>query len=387
MVWCGRIAGTNEAVEITAEQGLITSIRNVESKQAEHLPWISPGWIDLQVNGFGGYDLNGATTTLEDIEGVTRALLAQGVTTFLPTIITGHYNRMQQAVAAIAQYCQDSHFASDSILGIHLEGPYLSSEDGSRGAHPREYTRDPDWVEFQRLQDAAQGLIRMVTLAPERVGSVGFIEKLTEQGIIVAIGHTMATEEELDAAVKAGATLSTHLGNGSQPILPRHPNYIWNQLADDRLWATFIPDGHHLSPKVLKAMTRVKGEKTIFVSDCTQFGGMAPGEYTSLIGGKVVLTETGLLHTAENPNILAGSAASLAMGIVNAIKYTDMDLAEALDTITIRPAIVMNESAMGRLKVGSPAHLTLFHYDPKQDSKVTIQETVVSGRSVFRSPS
>lgn len=384
MVWCGKIAGTNQAVEITAHQGMITSVRKIDQKQADNLPWISAGWIDLQVNGYGGYDLNGTATTLEDIEGVTRALHEQGVTTYLPTIITGHYDRMHQAVATIAQYCRESRYASDSIIGIHLEGPYLSSEDGSRGAHPREHTKDPDWDEFQRLQDAAQGLIRVVTLAPERVGSVRFIEKLTERSIVVALGHTMATEQELDAAIRAGATLSTHLGNGSQPVLPRHPNYIWSQLADDRLWATFIPDGHHLSPDVLKAMTRVKRDKTIFVSDCTQFGGMEPGEYTSLIGGKVVLTETGLLHTAENPRILAGSATSLAMAIVNVTKYTDLDLAEVLDAMTIRPATVMQEPAMGRLEEGYPAHLTLFHFDQGQSHRVTIQETVVSGVSVFR---
>lgn len=383
MVWRGKIATTNEVVEIGAEQGIITSVRKMDSNQGEKLPWISAGWIDLQVNGYGGYDLNGATTTLDDIEGVTKALHAQGVTTYLPTVITGSFERIAQAVTAIAQYCRDSHYAKDSILGIHLEGPYVSSVDGSRGAHPREHTRDPNWDEFRRLQDAARGLIRMVTLAPERVGSVPFIEKLTEQGIVVAIGHTMATEQELDAAVRAGAKLCTHLGNGSQPLLPRHPNYIWNQLADDRLWATFIPDGHHLSPNVLKAMVRVKREKSIFVSDCTQFGDMAPGEYTSLIGGKVVLTEAGLLHTAENHNILAGSATSLARGVVNAVKYTDFGLAEVLDAITIRPATVMNEPKVGRLKVGSPAHLTLFDYDREQDT-LTIQETVVAGASMYR---
>jgi len=234
-----------------------------------------------------------------------------------------------------------------------------------------------------RLQYAAEGRIGMVTLAPERVGAIAFIERLADSGVVVAIGHTMATAEQLDDAVRAGATLCTHLGNGSHPMLPRHPNYIWHQLADDRLWATFIPDGHHLAPPVLKAMIRAKREKSILVSDTTQFGGMPPGEYSSLIGGKVVLHEDGWLHTAANPDILAGSAASLDTGIANAIRYTDMDLAEAVEAATLRPAKVMRDERAGRLQVGSPADLTLFDYDV-QRGNIAVIETVVSGESVFK---
>jgi len=172
------------------------------------------------VNGFGGYDLNGDRLTKEDIEGVTRSLHTRGVTSYLPTIITGDHERMRQAFAALSAYCHSSQYASDSIIGIHMEGPYLSGVDGSRGAHPREHTRNPSWDEFQRFQEAAGGLITMVTLAPERPGAISFIEKLTEQCVVVAIGHTAATEAELDQAVRAGAKLSTHLGNGSQTMLP-----------------------------------------------------------------------------------------------------------------------------------------------------------------------
>lgn len=203
----------------------------------------------------------------------------------------------------------------------------------------------------------------MVTLAPERPGAISFLEKLTEQGVVVAIGHTAATEAELDQAVRAGAKLSTHLGNGSQTMLPRHPNYIWTQLADDRLWATFIPDGHHLSPSVLKAMTRAKREKTIFVSDCTQFGGMAPGRYQSLIGG-----------FARYGDRLCASL------------YGYMKLPEAVEAATLRPAQVMGLSSLGRIEIGRPAHLTLFRCDQDHEGAVTVIETVVSGKMVFRQP-
>jgi len=383
MLWRGKLPHTGEVIEVEAAlDGRIAAIRRLGQNDKTALPWISSGWIDVQVNGFGGYDLNGTVTSQSDIEGVTRALHRRGVAAYLPTVITGSYDRMRQAFSGLSRYVQSGEFGSASIAGIHMEGPYLSGEDGSRGAHPREYIRNPDWDEFQRLQDAAGGLIRMVTLAPEREGSVPFIEKVVKAGVVVAIGHTMATGEQIDRAVQAGATVSTHLGNGSQTVLPRHPNYIWHQLADDRLWATFIPDGHHLAPPVLKAMLRAKRDKSLLVSDAVMFGGMAPGRYSSLIGGEVELTADGRLYTVENPAILAGSASSLDVGIANAIRYTDMTLAEAVSAVTIRPAVVLAMPQLGGLTIGNPANLTLFDCD-SDGSGMAVRETVVAGETVY----
>ena len=381
MIWRGKLLHTDKLVEVEAMDGRFTAVRELD-QESEKLPWISSGWIDLQVNGFGGYDLNGTVTLQRDIEGVTRALHRRGVAAYLPTVITGSYARMHQAFTALSQYYQSGQSGSASIAGIHMEGPYLSGEDGCRGAHPKEFIRNPDWEEFQRLQDAANGLIRMVTLAPEREGAIPFIEKLVQAGVVVAIGHTMATGEQIDQAVHAGATVSTHLGNGSQPILSRHPNYIWHQLADDRLWASFVPDGHHLAPPVLKAMLRVKRDKSVLVSDAAMFGGMAPGRYSSLIGGMVELTADGRLHTVENPAILAGSASSLDVGIANAIRYTDMTLDEAVSAVTSRPAEVMHMLQLGRIAVGCPANLTLFDCDV-EGTDMIVRETVVAGETVY----
>lgn len=383
MLWRGKLPHTGEPVEVEALDGRIAAIRPLGQRDQEAaMPWISSGWIDVQVNGFGGYDLNGSVTSPSDIEGVTRALHRRGVAAYLPTVITGSYDRMRQAFSGLSRYVRSGESGSASIVGIHMEGPYLSGEDGSRGAHPKEYIRNPDWDEFQRLQDAAGGLIRMVTLAPEREGSVSFIEQLVRAGVVVAIGHTMATGEQIDRAVQAGATISTHLGNGSQLVLPRHPNYIWHQLADDRLWATFIPDGHHLAPPVLKAMLRAKRDKAVLVSDAVMFGGMAPGRYSSLIGGEVELTADGRLHTVANPAILAGSASSLDVGIANAIRYTDMTLAEAVSAVTIRPAEVLDMPQLGGLAIGNPANLTLFDCDT-DGSGMVVRETVVAGETVY----
>src|SRR5262249_8138444 len=146
-----------------------------------------------------------------------------------------------------------------AVPGLHVEGPYLSPEDGPRGAHPLEHIRPPDWDEFQRFLEAAGGRIRLLTLAPEAEAALPFIERLPAAGIVVAIGHTGADPETIHAAVRAGARLSTHLGNGAHSMIRRHPNYIWEQLACDDLTASVIADGHHLPASVLKCFARVKG--------------------------------------------------------------------------------------------------------------------------------
>jgi N-acetylglucosamine-6-phosphate deacetylase len=379
MKWMGRRYDTGQCVEISVEDGIIRAI--VPIKDHAELPWISPGWIDLQVNGFAGFDLNSETTTSEDVAGLTQAMFLHGVTSYCPTIITGSFERINQAMGAIRKACERDAQIDKAICGIHLEGPYLSSEDGPRGAHDRAFIHDPDLDEFSAWQQAAGGKIALVTIAPERKGAVNFIRKLVEKGIKVSIGHTMANTKRLEEAVAAGASLSTHLGNGSHPILPRHPNYIWDQLADDGLQAMFIADGHHLSSNVLKSMIRVKREKFILVSDSVKFGGMLPGRYSSLIGAEVELLANGRLQTAANPAILAGSAQSLDRGIENAIWQAGISLKEAIDAVTIRPSTAMRLDSLGKLKVGAAGNLTLFTFVNCMTIKVC--ETVLAGCSVY----
>jgi len=381
MKWSGRRYDTGQSVDITVAGGAITAIDPIA--QDDNLPWLSAGWIDLQVNGFAGNDLNSSEVVAGDVLKLSEGLLAKGVTAYLPTVVTGSNERMARSLRAVASVNRSDHWLGKTIYGIHLEGPYIASEDGPRGAHPKQHVRKPDWDEFVRFQDAADGLIRMVTIAPETEGAIPFIRRLAENGIVVCIGHTMADDEHLALAVEAGATVSTHLGNGAHPVLPRHPNYIWTQLAEDRLWATFIPDGHHLPPSVLKAMMRAKRDKAVVVSDCVSFGGMPPGRYSSNIGEQVELRADGRLSTVANPHILAGSAYSLDRGIAGAIRYTDMDLREAVEAATVRPGAILGERGLGRLDVGCPAHLTLFDFD-ERSCEIVVRETVVDGRSMYR---
>jgi len=203
-----------------------------------------------------------------------------------------------------------------------MEGPYVSPEEGARGAHPRAHVAPPGVDDFSRRQHAACGRIVLVTLAPEVPGARRLIEHLVATGVRVAIGHTAATPQQIDEAIGAGATLATHLGNGCPQMLPRHPNVIWELLAADALFASVIVDGHHLPPSTVKAMIRAKGPgRTILVTDAVAAAASAPGRYT--VGGvQCELGEDGRVSLPGTP-YLAGSSLTLDRAIANTVQFTD----------------------------------------------------------------
>ena len=240
----------------------------------------SAPFFDLQINGGEGVSFNSANLTVEEVGRVTALCRLHGVTGFCPTVVTSAYDATVHALATIRKARETAAAARRTIAAVHLEGPYISPEDGARGAHPGADVRPPDWDEFRRFQDAADGLIRLVTLAPELSGALEFIERLTAHGVVVAVGHTAADEETVRDATSAGAKLSTHLGNGCTAVLPRHDNVIWHQLAEDRLWASLIADGHHLPPAVLRSVLRVKSSsRAILTCDAGSLAGLPPGRY------------------------------------------------------------------------------------------------------------
>jgi N-acetylglucosamine-6-phosphate deacetylase len=285
-------------------------------------------------------------------------------------------------MSKVAEACRLNSAIGASIGGIHMEGPYLSPDDGPRGAHPVAHIRQPSIAEFELLQEAAEGRISVVTLAPEIAGAMNFIRYLADQGTIVSIGHSGASPAQIREAADHGASMSTHLGNGSHLLLPRHSNYVWEQLADDRLSAGLIADGHHLPPSVLKTMLRAKREKAFVVSDCVSFAGMPTGDYTSQIGDKVVLDDRGRISMKHNPEILAGSAATLDMQMNLLLNDMSMPINEAISLITKRPAETMGWAQYGKLVSGTIGNLTLFDFH-KDVAKVKIVETVVRGNSVY----
>ena len=298
--------------------------------------YLAPGFIDLQVNGFAGVDYNDPHAPHAEIARSLHAQFACGVTRLYPTVITGAPGHMQACLRNLAA-ARDSLSEGAAMDGFHVEGPHISPEDGPRGAHPRQWVRPPDLDEFHRWQDSAGGHIRMVTLSPEWPQAAEYIERIAAEGVVAAIGHTQATAAEIAAAVAAGATFSTHLGNGAHSTLPRHPNYVWEQLAEDRMMAGFIADGIHLSGAFLKSAIRAKRVgRSVLVTDACAAAGAAPGRYL-LAEQPVDLTGDGRV-TLAGTDRLAGSALLLHRGVENLMRLAGLPLADAIRMATVNPA-------------------------------------------------
>lgn len=299
-----------------------------------------PGLFDLQINGIGGVDFNAADLTAARVSDALELLRATGVTRCLPTLITSSF----EAFAGSARVL--SRIASAAVVGIHMEGPYLSPEDGARGAHPRAHLRAASIDDFERRQEAADGRIVLVTLAPEVVGAVRLIEHLVASGVRVAIGHTSATPDEIAAGIAAGATLATHLGNGCAHLLPRHPNMIWELLAADAVFASVIVDGHHLPPATVKTMIRAKGvDRTILVTDAVAAAGCAPGPHTT--GGvPSELSADGRVSLPGTP-YLAGSTLTLDRAIANTVRYTGLPIDAVIPMASTIPAAYLGVTTAG----------------------------------------
>ncbi len=371
-----------EPVTVTVAGTSVESVR--APKPGEAVPadlWVLPGLIDLQVNGFAGFDLNGADATPETVAEVVRALWARGVTRFCPTICTAGHRQMAAALRAVARACDEMEWVNRAVLGVHVEGPYISPDDGPRGAHPKDFVRLPDWAEVQLFQEAAGGLIRLFTLAPELPGAIDLIERLSRAGVVPAIGHTNAAASDIQAAVDAGARLSTHLGNGAHAVLPRHPNYIWEQLAADALSASLIVDGHHLPPSVVKVFVRAKGiHRCLLVSDAVWPAGRPPGTY-QFLSGPVEVTADGAVRVAGTA-YLAGSALDLGTAVANVMKFAGIGLADAVGMASRQPATLLGRSDVGSLGPGSCADIVLARW-PSADGRLEIVQTVAAGEVVY----
>ena len=363
-------------IEITiVNDQVCQSIREVAA--ADTNIHIAPAPIDLQVNGFAGFDLNVATVTPTDVRAMVRALWRVGTGFLCPTVVTASFEGISNSLHAIVEACKADAAVAYAVLGIHLEGPYISPEDGPRGAHPLEHVREPDWDEFQQWQDIAEGEISIVTLAPEKKNAIPFIEKLVANGIVVALGHTNASADDIQAAIDAGAKLSTHLGNGAHALIRRHPNYIWEQLGADELWASLIVDGHHLPPAVAKSMMRAKTlDRCVLVSDAVALAGMAPGIY-QFAGKSVELTAERCVRLVGT-EYLAGSAIELTRGIENSVRFAGLSLKEAVSLATLQPMRLLDAKA----QIESETNLILFEWDAAQ-CEINLIATIIGSELVY----
>ncbi|MEN6459670.1 MAG: N-acetylglucosamine-6-phosphate deacetylase [Thermoguttaceae bacterium] len=271
----------------------------------------APTFVDLQVNGYAGVDFNQDDLSAADLQRVCRRLREDGVAVFLATIITDELPRMEARLARIAAIRRQEPLVRDVLGGIHVEGPFISDLPGYHGAHPRELVRPASVDAMKRLLDAAEGLVRLVTLAPECDPGLKLVRYLADRNTLVSAGHCNPSLAELRAAVDAGLSLFTHLGNGCPTMLPRHDNIIQRALSlRDRLTICFIADGVHVPSVALANYLQLTGvERTIVVTDAMAAASCGPGQYR--LGRQTVEVGDDRIARAPNGSQLAGSTATM----------------------------------------------------------------------------
>jgi N-acetylglucosamine-6-phosphate deacetylase len=338
--FCARRYDTGEAVRITIDGTKIAAVEPAcPDGPIADWPFVAPGLFDLQINGHGGIWFSDRALTPERVVAAIEPYFAHGVTRLCPTLVTNSHAALSAGFTAIRQACEQHRWLDQVVPGCHLEGPYLSGEDGPRGAHPQAQIRPADWDEFCVLQKQSGNRIRLVTIAPEVPHAIEFIRRAVETRVRIAIGHTAATGDQIKAAVEAGATLSTHLGNGAHPIIRRHPNYIWEQLGESRLMASIITDGEHLPESVIRSIVRTKSvQQTIITCDASGWAGCAPGTYLNDLG-KVEVLEDGRIVVAgrEGRDILAGSGTATDHCVAHAAQCGAATLREAIEMTCRNP--------------------------------------------------
>jgi N-acetylglucosamine-6-phosphate deacetylase len=345
--------------ELELRDGLIANVEAASGPETVDPgdDWVCPAFWDIQLNGRWGHSFSSPDLSVAQVAAIVRAQAELGVAKLCPTLITAPVDHLLHGLRTIASACDHDDAIAARIVGVHLEGPFLSELEGYRGAHPAGSIRDPDWGLFEELQRTSGNRIVLVTLAPERPGAIDFIRWAVAAGVAVALGHTAAGAATIDAAIQAGATLSTHLGNGVASPLPRHPNPIWDQAARDDLAASFIGDGHHLDMATLRVLARAKGpERTILISDSSPLAGLPVGTY-----GEWSVDPSGKIVVAGTP-YLAGSNQGLEIGLNNLLRATAWRIDQLIATVTANPARRLGKAAP-RLAAGEPANIVLFRYN------------------------
>jgi N-acetylglucosamine-6-phosphate deacetylase len=370
---------SGKTVGIEISNGVIQRLSEIKKpgEQNPHL-FVAPGLIDNQINGYVGIDFSHETFTAEGMLTASKAIWRDGVTSFLPTLITNSHENLIRNFKILSESLKDS-ILKDCIPGFHLEGPYLSAEAGFFGCHPVNHLRKPSWDEFTEYQKAAGGKIIQVTISPELDGAMEFIRLCKKNGVVIAIGHTNASAEQIKLAIENGASLSTHLGNGCANLINRHKNPIWPQLANDLLTPSIIADGHHLLPEEIQVFYKVKGpDNLILTSDVNHLIGLAPGKYVYM-GSEVIYTEEGLVENAAL-NCLAGASLPLKKGVETMMNYTGCSLANAINMASGNVARIYGLKERGSIVAGKRADIILFG---KIGNKITIKETYLNGKQVY----
>lgn len=370
----GRHYRSGEPIELAIEAGIVHGISARTTRSIDYeAEWIAPGLTDLQINGCLGVGYNSDPLTSDDVCKSVREIARHGVTGFLATLVTHSEAAWTHALGAMMDAIKNDPFVARRLIGFHLEGPAISPLDGPRGAHPAQHIRPANGDEFARLQDLAQGRIRMVTLAPEAPGVLQFIEKHAQsEGMLIALAHTNANARQIRDAVKVGARLSTHLGNACPYAAPRHQEAFWEQLNCDDLAASVIADGHHLPPALLNIILRLKSPgRTVLISDASSLAGLPPGEYVEW-GLPREVTPDGRI-AVPGTSYLAGAGLFLDHCISYLVQTGCANLADAIDMASLRSRELLG-LAKPEFFPGSPANFVLFDMD--HDQRIIVRHTI-----------
>ncbi|WP_328594780.1 N-acetylglucosamine-6-phosphate deacetylase [Actinomadura macrotermitis] len=334
-----------------------------------HLPdgVLAPGLVDLQVNGFYGYDMVDAAEP--GWHTVVSRLPETGVTSFLPTFITAPVSVQAAALRRLRDLMPGLPPGS-RVLGVHLEGPFLSEK--RKGAHNAAHLVDPTPEAIATLLET--GLVKLVTLAPERAGALEAIRTLTAAGVLVSVGHSDATAAQTAAAAEAGARKVTHIFNAQTGIHHREPGVAAQALVDDRLHPGLIADLHHVAPEVCALVFRAAAGRVVLVTDAAASAGMPPGVY-ELGGEPITMPESGPPLRADGT--IAGSGLRLDEAIGNCVRV-GVDPVTAIDAATRVPADLIGRPDLGRITPGAAADLVWLGPDHRALA------TWINGQNVFR---
>jgi len=376
MIFRAKHYQSEQMIDVACEDGRIVSVKQagkfVPDQQAEY---IAPAFFDLQINGAMGVAFSDINLDESGIKKVLSVCKLHGMSAICPTIVTNAHAVLLHGFNTLRKACESDAAIDRAMPCFHLEGPYISPEDGPRGAHIKQHVRNPSFNEFKEYQAASGNRIKLITLAPELPGAIDFIRKIHLEGVVIAIGHTAACPALIQEAIAAGASLSTHLGNGSHAMWPRHENYFWEQLGCDSLSASFITDGHHLPEALIKTIVRVKPiGKQIITCDASGLAGLPTGKY-SMWNQEIEILPSGKIVVPGTP-FLAGSGSFTDDCVAHLISLGFVSRSQAIEMATNAPRRLLQLPEI-KIEVGSIADLILF--DSNDDISFRINRVIIDG--------
>jgi N-acetylglucosamine-6-phosphate deacetylase len=353
--------------DVVIEQGVFRSFKL--SKSGTSALKMIPGFFEIHTHGGHGYDFNSAKN-LSEMEAILHFYFSNGVTSVLPTLLTDSDTVYRRQIPLLVELAS----RYPSIKGIHLEGPFLSKE--YKGAQPESYLKNPSLSLFHDYQNLAHGLIRYLTLAPELPGSVDFIKALSQEGVVVSLGHSAASFDEASAAIKAGAKNFTHVMNAMKGIEQHTPSICAAAFYNNNCYNEVIMDGIHIAPEMVEFITKIKGsDKVIGITDSLMAAGLPDGDY--FIGSTPIVVKQGDCLLKEN-GVRAGSTLREINGFLNFQKFTHRSASEASKVFSLNPAKLFSlDTTQGSLEEGKAADFVLLDGDNK------VVSTFVNGQEVF----